>query len=69
MPGKGKRPAILDKAVSRIKSRGVPTSSAWPIAVSAMQKSGNVKAGTLKATKQGTRRGAMTRAQRQRTPP
>jgi hypothetical protein len=62
-------PPILDKAVSRIKARGANGSSAWPIAVAALQKAGDLKKGTLKATKQGTARGKMTQAQRRNNPP
>jgi len=62
-------PGLLDKAVSRIKQRGVPTKSAWPMAVSSLQKAGDLKSGSLKATKQGVQRNQMTRAQRQKNPP
>lgn len=62
-------PGLLDKAVDRIKQRGVKTSSAWPIAVAAMQKAGNLKQGSLKPTAQGVARNKMTRAQRQAKPP
>jgi hypothetical protein len=62
-------PGLLDKAVNRIKGRGVATKSAWPMAVAALQKAGDLKKGTVKATKQGTARNAMTRAQRQAKPP
>lgn len=62
-------PGLLDKAVDRIKARGVKSENAWPIAVSAMQKAGNLQKGSLKATKQGTARNKMTRAQRQKSPP
>lgn len=62
-------PKILEDAVSRIKGRGVPEKSAWPIAVSSMQKAGNIKPGTLKATQQGVQRGQMSRAQREAKPP
>ncbi|HEY1881376.1 MAG TPA: hypothetical protein VGG68_15725 [Caulobacteraceae bacterium] len=61
-------PKILDRAVSKIKARG-GVSNPWAVAVSAMQKSGNLKAGTLQATKQGVKRGAMTETQRQANPP
>jgi len=61
-------PRILDRALTRIKARG-GVDNPYAVAVSAMQKAGNLKKGTLQATKQGTRRGAMTEAQRQRTPP
>lgn len=58
-------PKILDTAVSRIKARGVPEKSAWPIAVASLQKAGDLKKGSVKATPKGTARGAMSRAQRQ----
>jgi hypothetical protein len=62
-------PPILDKAVSRIKARGVKSSSAYPIAVASLQKAGDLRQGSLKATKQGTARGKMTQAQRRNNPP
>jgi len=62
-------PGLLDKAVKRIQARGVPASSAYPIAVSSLQKAGDLKAGSLKATKQGVARNQMTRAQRKANPP
>ena len=58
-------PKILDRAVTRIKGRG-GVSNPYAVAVSAMQKAGNLKKGTLQATKQGIRRGAMTPAQREK---
>ena len=61
-------PKILDRAVSKIKARG-HVDNPYAVAVAAMQKAGNLKKGSLKATKQGTKRGAMTQAQRHRTPP
>jgi len=57
-------PKILDAAVSKIKARGVKASSAYPIAVAALQKAGDLKAGSLKATAKGSKRGAMTQKQR-----
>lgn len=62
-------PKILDETVKRLAQRGVPAKSQWPIAVAAAQKAGNLKPGSLKPTKQGVKRGAMTRAQRERNPP
>jgi hypothetical protein len=61
-------PKILDRAVSKIKAAG-SAKNPWAAAVASQQKAGNLKPGTLKATKQGVRRGAMTEAQRQKTPP
>jgi hypothetical protein len=60
-------PKILDKAVQKIEKRGVPKSSAYPIAVAALQKAGDLKQGHLSATKKGARRGAMTAAERAAT--
>ena len=57
-------PRILDRAVQKIAARGVPKSSAWPIAVNALQKAGDLKKGHLTATRKGARRGAMTAAER-----
>jgi hypothetical protein len=61
-------PKILDRAVTRIKAKGA-VDNPYAVAVSAMQKAGNLKKGTLKATKQGVRRGNMTQAQREKSPP
>lgn len=60
-------PKILDDAVTRIKARGVKASSAYPIAVSALQKAGDLKRGSLKATQKGAKRGAMTQSEREKT--
>lgn len=60
-------PKILDKAVDKIQARGVPKSSAYPIAVASLQKAGDLKKGHLTATAKGARRGAMSEAQRART--
>lgn len=57
-------PKILDKAVGRIAARGVPKSSAWPIAVASLQKAGDIKRGHLSPTKKGVKRGQMSAAQR-----
>ena len=62
-------PGLLDKAVQRIKGRGVPAKSAWPIAVASLQRSGSLKPGSLKATAQGVARNKMSRAQREANPP
>ena len=61
-------PKILDRAVSRIKAKG-DVDNPYAVAVSAMQKAGNLKKGSLQATKKGVARGQMTRAQRHRTAP
>ena len=53
-------PKILDRLVNQLKSKGKDTSAAYAIATSALQKSGNLKKGTQKATPKGKKRGAMT---------
>jgi hypothetical protein len=58
----------LDKAVSKIKAAG-SAKNPWAAAVASQQRAGNLKPGSLKATRQGTKRGAMTEAQRQKNPP
>jgi hypothetical protein len=60
-------PRILDKAVQKIAARGVAKERAYPIAVAALQKAGDIKKGHLTATKKGARRGAMTAAERAAT--
>lgn len=55
-------PRILDRVVSQLKAKGV--ANPYAVGVSAMQKAGNLKKGTLQATKQGIRRGNMTPDQR-----
>jgi hypothetical protein len=60
-------PKILDAAVSRIKARGASNKSAYPIAVAALQKAGDLKRGTLKPTAKGVKRGAMSQKQRAAT--
>jgi hypothetical protein len=62
-------PSLLDDAVKQIRKRGVKASSAWPMAVSSLQKSGSLKPGSLKATPKGIARGKMTQAKRRATPP
>jgi hypothetical protein len=57
-------PKILDRVVSQLKAKGV--ANPYAVGVSAMQKAGNLKKGTIEATKQGVRRGAMTPAQREK---
>jgi hypothetical protein len=57
-------PKILDRVVNQLKAKGV--ANPYAVGVSAMQKAGNLKKGTLQATKQGVRRGNMTPAQREK---
>ena len=58
-------PAILDRLVGQLQAKGKSKSSAFAIATSALQKSGNLKKGTQKATAKGATRGAMTPKQRE----
>jgi hypothetical protein len=44
--------------------KGVPKDKAYAIAVSQLQKSGNLKKGSVEATKKGEKRGNMTPAER-----
>jgi hypothetical protein len=62
-------PQILDKAVQRIRQRGASAKSAWPIAVASLQKAGDLKPGSVKATSKGTKRGKMSQKQRRANPP
>lgn len=57
-------PKILERLVSQLEAKGKSKSSAFAIATSALQKSGNLKAGTQQATAKGTKRGDMTPAAR-----
>lgn len=57
-------PAILERLVSQLKAKGKSASAAYAIATSALQKSGNLKKGSDKATSKGKKRGAMTPSQR-----
>lgn len=57
-------PKILDRLVSQLKANGMSEKQAYAVAVSQLQKSGNLKKGSLEATKKGKVRGQMTPAQR-----
>lgn len=57
-------PAILDRLVKQLQAKGKSKSSAFAIATSVLQRSGNLKKGTQKATAKGKRRGRMTPSQR-----
>lgn len=53
-------PKILERLVSQLRAKGKSKSSAYAIATKALQRSGNLKPGTQKATAKGKRRGNMT---------
>jgi len=62
-------PQILENAVKSImkKNPGMEKSSAYAIATKSLQKSGDLKDGTVQATKKGDRRGEMSKATRAKT--
>jgi hypothetical protein len=57
-------PKILEDAVKAIEKKGVGKSRAYAMATSTLQKAGELKKRTNKATEKGVRRGEMTRAER-----
>ena len=57
-------PKILDRLVSQLVANGMDKNKAYAVAVSKLQKSGNLKKGTTKATAKGEKRGNMTPAER-----
>ena len=62
-------PAILEDAVKSIMkdNPGMEKSSAYAIATKSLQKSGDLKEGTIEATEKGKRRGEMSKATRAKT--
>lgn len=59
-------PKILDKAVKAIKQSS-PGVNPYAVATASLQKAGDLKPGTNKATPKGVARGEMTKAQRHKT--
>ena len=57
-------PKILDRLTKQLKDKGYNKKSAFAIATSKLQKSGNLKKGTNKPTTKGVIRGNMTPGQR-----
>lgn len=53
-------PKILDRLVQQLKAKGKSTSSAFAIANSVLQRAGDLKKGSSKATPKGSKRGNMT---------
>ena len=60
-------PKILDRLVGQLQAKGKDKGSAFAIATSTLQKSGNLKKGTQEATPKGVARGNMTPAQREKS--
>jgi hypothetical protein len=57
-------PAILNRLVSQLKAKGKNTQAAYAIATASLQKHGDIKKGSSKATPKGKKRGKMTPGQR-----
>lgn len=57
-------PKILDRLVSQLRAKGKSKEAAYAIATASLQKSGNLKKGSQKATAKGKKRGKMTPAAR-----
>ena len=57
-------PKILDRLVSQLKKNGMEESKAYAVAMSQLQKSGDLKKGTTEAAAKGSRRGDMSPAER-----
>lgn len=57
-------PRILTRLVSQLREKGFSEGSSRAIAVSSLQKYGNLEKGSTKPTKKGLRRGKMTPAER-----
>mgnify|MGYP001549272914 CR=1 FL=1 len=57
-------PAILERLVKQLKAKGYNKSSAFAIATHALQKAGDLRPGSTKATPKGAKRGKMTPGQR-----
>jgi hypothetical protein len=61
-------PKILDEAVKAIK-KSSPNVNPYAVATATLQKAGELKPGTNKATAKGVKRGQMSKAQRHKTKP
>lgn len=57
-------PKILTRLVSQLKAKGHSEQASRSIAVSALQKSGNLKRGSTEPTSKGVSRGNMTAGER-----
>ena len=59
-------PPILTRLIEQVMAKGKNEKAATEIAISALQKSGNLYAGTTKATPKGVERGLMSPEERAR---
>lgn len=57
-------PKLLQRLIRQLMANGKSASAARAIAISSLQRSGNLKKGTAEATAKGEKRGDMTPAQR-----
>lgn len=57
-------PKILERLVHQLEAKGKSKDAAYAIAVSQLQKSGNLKKGSTEATAKGIKRGNMSPADR-----
>jgi len=57
-------PKILKRLVGQLERKGMDSGKAHAVAISALRKSGNIKAGSTEPTKKGIVRGNMTPAER-----
>lgn len=57
-------PKILERLVGQLRAKGKSKESAYAIATSVLQKSGNLKKGTQEATSKGKKRGKMSPSER-----
>lgn len=57
-------PKILVRLISQLKAKGMSEAKARAMAISQLQKSGNLKKGSTEATAKGIKRGKMTPAAR-----
>jgi hypothetical protein len=53
-------PAILNRLVRQLGAKGMPSAKAHAVAVSALQRAGDLKKGSTAATPKGLRRGMMS---------
>lgn len=49
-------PAVLERLVRKLISKGYPQQNAWAIATSRLQRAGTLKKGTQKLAKKGKRK-------------
>lgn len=53
-------PPILERLVGQLQAKGMPSSKARAVAISSLQRAGDLKKGSTKATAKGLHRGLMS---------